>query len=1090
MRRHARSGATFLVALSLVAVGCGEKAPSAPSFGTNGTSSSQVALSRKADTVDVDQSVQLNAILPSASGGVAPAVSWTSSDPNVAIVTQNGVLFALKSGRTTVTVTSHGSSDATSVTVRPSVREVSFDSDSLAISVSQSVKLPYRVTDSDGNQVDLSAHKVEWATSDAQVVPLTGDATITGRAIGTADLLLRVDTKEAVTRVKVLSKPVATVAVSPTSLKIGVTQIAPLAVTLYDVQGNVLTGRSLTYSSSDQTIAYVSASGVVTGVANGQAVVTVTADGRRSTTVAVTVGAGPTNPTVAVATVAVSLNAPSLTVGQTTQGNAVTKDASGNVLTSRTIVWTTSDPSVASVDGSGVITALKAGSVTVTATSEGQTGSASLTVTAPAQAAVASMTLTISPNLNVGQSVQAVVTLKDANGNVLTGRTITWVSSDATIISVNSSGVVTALRAGGVTIAASAGDGSVSASAVVSAIAPAPVVKSITLSAGTTQLKIGQITQVTAVVRDASGNAISNVPVTFSSSPSAVATVSGGGNVAGVSVGAANVYAKADTVIRSIALSVIDTAASTTAPPPVTSTPATGATYGTATAATLPQATVSTTYPTMTRQVRVAAGADLQAAINSAQSGDELLLAPGATFVGNFTLPAKSGSGWIVIRTDVPDQTIGAPGTRMTPSRAAAANLARILTPNNMQVLATDLTAHHYRFTGVEFGATSAAAGINALLRFGDASSAQNSAATTANNLIIDRSYVHGSATLNLRRCLMLNSNTTAIVDSWFADCHDSGQDSQAIVGFNGVGPFLIQNNHLEAGHEVVVFGGGSMFTPNASPSDVTIRGNHITRPASWKGVWVIKNLIETKHVRRLLIEGNTIENVWADAQAGFAFVLKSENQNNDNPWTQSTDITIRYNLIRNVGNVFNLAANPSGLPAVPAGRMVITDNVIQNVNVSPYVGDGHTLQLLGGLSDIVFMHNTVLSASGGGATTVVLGSLPVVQRLVIHSNVLHHGVYGIKGGGTTEGSTSLNSYAPGYIESNNVMTNGGTSTMYPTSNWFPSTQGNVGFVNLAGGDYHIASTSTYAGKGYDARDVGADIDRVNTLTQNSVVPP
>src|SRR4029079_17134084 len=87
-----------------------------------------------------------------------------------------------------------------------------------------------------------------------------------------------------------------------------------------------------------------------------------------------------------------------------------------------------------------------------------------------------------------------------------------------------------------------------------------PVVKSITLSAGTTQLKIGQITQVTAVVRDASGNAINNVPVTFSSSPSAIATVSGGGNVAGVSIGAANVYAKADTVIRSIAFSVIDTA--------------------------------------------------------------------------------------------------------------------------------------------------------------------------------------------------------------------------------------------------------------------------------------------------------------------------------------------------------------------------------------------------------------------------------------------------------------------------------------------------------------------------------------------------
>jgi uncharacterized protein YjdB len=568
MRRHARSGATMLVALSLVTVSCGEKAPSAPAFGTQGGNSGQIALTRQADTVDVDQSIQLSAIIPSAPGSVAPSVSWASSDPSVAIVTQNGVLFGLKSGRTIVSATSRGQSSATTVTVRPSVRDVEFESDSLAISVSQSVKLPYRVIDSDGNQVDLSTHQVEWTTSDAQVAPVTGDAMITGRTIGTADLLLRVDSKQATTRVKVMPKPVATVAVSPTSLQIGVTQIAQLTVTTYDVQGNLLTGRSLTYGSSDQTIAYVSSSGAVTGVSNGQAVITVTADGRASTKVPVTVGAGPTNPTIAVASVAVTLNATSLTVGQTTQGNAITKDASGNVLTGRTIVWTTSDPTIASVDGAGVLTALKAGSVTVTATSEGKTGTATLTVTAlpNAPAPVASMTLAVSPTITVGQSAQATVTLKDASGNVLTGRTVTWVSTDASIVSVSSTGLVAALKAGGVTISASA-DG-VSSSAVVSAVAPAPAVRNITLVAGTTQLKIGQLTQVTAVVRDAAGNVISGVPVTFTSNPSTTATVSGAGVVVGVNVGSATIYAKADTVTRSLGMTVIDSATTIAAAPP------------------------------------------------------------------------------------------------------------------------------------------------------------------------------------------------------------------------------------------------------------------------------------------------------------------------------------------------------------------------------------------------------------------------------------------------------------------------------------------------------------------------------------------
>jgi parallel beta-helix repeat protein len=565
-----------LVALSLVASGCGEKTPTAaPEIGTQGGTSGQLALTRQADTVDVDQSVQLTAIIPSAPGNVASSVSWASSDPNVAIVTQNGVLFALKSGRTIVTATSRGQSSATTVTVRPSVREVAFDSDSLAISVSQSVKLPYRVKDSDGNDVDLSTRKVEWITSDAQVVPLTGDATVTGRAIGSADLLLRVDAKEATTRVKVMAKPVATVVVSPTSLKIGTTQSATLAVTTYDVQGNVLTGRSLTYGSSDQTIAYVNSNGVVTGVANGQATITVTADGRRSTTVPVTVGAGPTNPTVPVALVAVTLNASSLTAGQSTQANAVTKDASGNVLTGRTIVWTTSDPAVASIDGAGVITSLKAGSATITATSEGNTGTAALAVTPSptAPAPVASMTLSVSPTLTIGQSTQAVVTLKDSSGNVLTGRTVTWVSTDASIVSVSSSGSVTALKAGGVTISASVSGGA-SASAVVSAVAPPTAVRNITLAAGTTQLKIGQLTQITAVVRDANGNVMSGVPVTFTSSPSTVATVSGGGVVAGVNVGSATIYAKADTVTRSLGMTVIDSTTASAAPPPPPPPPA------------------------------------------------------------------------------------------------------------------------------------------------------------------------------------------------------------------------------------------------------------------------------------------------------------------------------------------------------------------------------------------------------------------------------------------------------------------------------------------------------------------------------------
>jgi hypothetical protein len=504
----------------------------------------------------------------------------------------------------------------------------------------------------------------------------------------------------------------------------------------------------------------------------------------------------------------------------------------------------------------------------------------------------------------------------------------------------------------------------------------------------------------------------------------------------------------------------------------------------------LPRLSVDTWYPDGGRGVRVAATADLQAAIDSAVPGDVLLLAPGAVYTGNFTLPDKGASQeWIVIRTDVADTELGAEGSRMTPTRASAARLAAIVSNNAASPLTTAVGAHHYRFTGVEVTALAAVGDINALVRFGDNTTAQSSEATTAHHLVIDRSYVHGTPTLELRRCVMLNSATSAVIDSWLADCHSNVSDSQAIVGWNGPGPYLIQNNHLEAGHEVVMFGGGGTTIPDLSPSDVTIRGNHFTRPLAWKGVWGVKNLLETKNVRRLLVEGNVFENNWTDAQAGFAFIMKSENQNGDSPWTQSTDITFRYNRIRNTGNVWNLAANPSGAPAVPAARIAITDNVVEDVNTGVFTGDGHSLQLLGGLADIVYAHNTVVSASGGGAAAVVLGSLPTIERLALHSNVFVHGTYGVKGNGTAEGRPSLALFAPGSLYARNLMVGGGKAADYPGGNFFARSMTDVGFVDLTGGNYRL-SASSYRGRGFDGRDVGADIERVDTETRQAVVAP
>jgi uncharacterized protein YjdB len=1066
MRRHTWSGAAVLAALSLVAAGCSSdsSAPVESTHEPHTAGSTQIALTRKADTMTVEGSLQLNAVVPPAPGVIAPQISWTSSDASVAFVTKTGVLFGLKSGRATITATSGGYSAATVVTVKAGIRDIDFESDSLSISLAQSVKIPVRVTDTDGNLVDLSKHKVEWTSTAPDILVMSGDAEVTGRAIGRADVVLRVDNKVGTTGVRVLSKPVASVFANPSSLALHPGQTAQLVATTYDVNGDPISGRNANWSSSNASVATVSADGLVTTIAVGKADITVNAEGRKSV-VPVTVSASTSSTVTSVASVAVSLNASTLLAGQSTQANATVKDANGNTLTGRSVVWTSSEVTVASVNATGLVTALKGGAVTITATSEGKSGNASLitAMPAPTVAPVSSVTLSVASSINVGETAQAAVTLKDDQGNVLTNRSVAYVSSDANIISVSPSGLLTAIKGGSVMITASS-EGK-SASAYVTSVAPKPRVAVITMTINAPTIDIGQFTQVTAVARDANGVPIS-VPITWSSSPTAVATVSSSGMAAGLSAGTATIYAKADTVTKSIGLTVIDPAPA--APTSPTSTGGTGTLNAIATLAELPRASVSTSYPTAARQVRVAAGANLQSALDAAQPGDELLLAPGATFTGNFVLRNKGTStAWITIRTDVSDAAIGAAGTRMTPSRAASANLAKILTPNNWSAIATDLSAHHYRLTGLEFGGTSGAQDINGIVRLGDGSSAQNSLSLVAHNLVLDRVFVRGEPTQNVRRCVSLQSATSAVIDSWISDCHGSNGDTQGIVGWNGPGPYLIRNNHIEGGHQAVFFGGADPHITNLSPSDITLTGNHITRPPSWSGVWQTKTIIETKNARRMLIEGNVIENVWVSAQAGYAMLIKSENQSGTAPWSQSTDITIRYNKIRNAGSGFNIAAAPGWAPAVPAARISIYDNTINNLGVAPYSGDGIPIQILGATQDVLFAHNSWSNA--GNQAISFDGGASV--RNVIHSNIIPSGAYGVKGSGTGTGTSTLNTYAPNGVFAYDVLVGGDCST-YPATTMCPGT--------IPGSP----------GLGYDARTIGADLAKVNAATTGVIIAP
>ena len=173
------------------------------------------------------------------------------------------------------------------------------------------------------------------------------------------------------------------------------------------------------------------------------------------------------------ASVTVTPGTASVPIGQTQALTAVAKDGAGNTLVGRPTTWSTSAATVATVSSVGLVTAVAQGAATITATIEAQLGTSAITV---APVAVASVVVApSSSNLTVGQSTTLTATPKDAAGNPLLGRTITWASSQPAVATVSATGVVTAVAAGSANItAASEGKSAVGAVSVTADEGPPP----------------------------------------------------------------------------------------------------------------------------------------------------------------------------------------------------------------------------------------------------------------------------------------------------------------------------------------------------------------------------------------------------------------------------------------------------------------------------------------------------------------------------------------------------------------------------------------------------------------------------------------
>lgn len=507
------------------------------------------------------------------------------------------------------------------------------------------------------------------------------------------------------------------------------------------------------------------------------------------------------------------------------------------------------------------------------------------------------------------------------------------------------------------------------------------------------------------------------------------------------------------------------------------------------TVAELPRTFLDTRIPTSTRTLTVASTGNLQAALDSAQYGDEIVLPAGATYTGNFVLPFRSstsGAGWIVVRTN---GSIPGAGTRVAPSDAA--QMAKLVSPNNEGAIETTPGTAGWYFVGLEITAGSSVTDANRLIGFGTAGSDQDTEAEIPSRLVIARSYIHGRANLPLRRCVALNSASTAVIDSYVTDCHVNGTDSQGVGGWNGPGPYKIVNNHLEAGAEVILFGGSSPSVPDLVPSDIEVRRNHITRPLAWRNVWLVKNLVECKNCQRLLLEGNVMENNWADGQTGYGLLFQGLDDDNVAPWTRVGDLTIRYNVLRNTGQGISLASRVAyGAPLAigPMERVTITNNLV--VLGEGLAGNSGTFLLIqADIRDLTIARNTFVRDTGSLAYSVVAmgdaDNLGDVQRLRILENVFGPSYNGFGGDGTF-GNTNLTlaTYAAGAVVTGSVYI-GQSSTNFPSGNYLPATNADARMLGAASGDFSLVPPIPYLPSG--ARVPGVDFTALAAATAGVV---
>ena len=332
----------------------------------------------------IGQTEQLSAEVRDQNGQVmaGAAVTWTSSATSIATVSGSGLVTAAGNGTATITASAGSASGTATVTVAQEVSAVAVTPAADTLVAGDTLRLSAEATDANGHPV--AEAEFSWASGDTSVAAVDDAGLVTGVGAGQVEVTATAAGVTGRAELTVVDPAPTTVSVTPDTVALmAIGQPAQLTAEVRDQAGRVMEGEPVSWSSADTTVAAVDPAGLVTAAGVGETTITATS-GEASGEAVVTVMQSADS-------VIVSPSADTVALGDTLRLVAEAFDENGHVVGGAVFTWASRDVSVATVDGSGLVTGVAEGTATITAEAGSAGGTAEIAVENPDRAALVAL---------------------------------------------------------------------------------------------------------------------------------------------------------------------------------------------------------------------------------------------------------------------------------------------------------------------------------------------------------------------------------------------------------------------------------------------------------------------------------------------------------------------------------------------------------------------------------------------------------------------------------------------------------------------------------------------------------------------------